>query len=80
VDDVAVGDWDCDGRVTFAFLDRATGGVYRSDDWPARDVVTVPLVTQVDGAIGLEVVPRATGPCDRLTVRRRGRGPATVPR
>jgi hypothetical protein len=78
VDTAVSGDWDCDGHRTFAFLDRASGHVYRSDAWPMGDVVSVPLVAQVDGALGLRAVSRRAGRCDELTVLRRGGG-AVVP-
>jgi hypothetical protein len=76
-DDVVAGDWDCDGRATLAFLDRGTGGVYRSDAWPRERVVTVPLVAQVENATDLRVTHRAQPTCDVLTVDRAG-GPPTV--
>ena len=78
VDDVVTGDWNCDGRATPAFLDRRTGGVYRSDTWPDADVVTVPLVKQVVGATALRVIRGDASACDVLTVRRGGHGAATV--
>jgi hypothetical protein len=77
VDDVVTGDWNCDGRATLAFLDRRTGAIYRSDSWPNADVVTVPLVAQVEGAFELRVTQRDPSECDLLTVRRAGGGPAT---
>ena len=76
-DDVATGDWDCDGRATLAFLDRGTGGVYRFEAWSNENVITVPLVAQVAGATGLRVTHRARPGCDVLTVERAG-GPPMV--
>ena len=77
-DDVASGDWDCDGRATLAFLDRGTGGVYRFDAWSDENVLTVPLVAQVEGATDLHVAHRARPACDVLTVERAGGPPAVV--
>jgi hypothetical protein len=76
-DDIATGDWDCDGRATLAFLDRELGAVYRFDVWPDVAVASVPLVARVDGATELRVERASPDACDVLTVVR-ATGPPEV--
>lgn len=70
-DEVALGDWDCDGRATPAVLRPATGEVFVFPSWATRQqpVVTRSTAT-VPGATAI-IGPDGGGPgaCGRLVVR-----------
>ena len=69
-DDVAVGDWDCDGRATPALLRPRTGEVFVFPSWaePGQDL-TVTAVDRVAG--GRRLVPTdGTAACPELVVER----------
>ena len=82
-DQVAVGDWGCQGRRTLALFRPSTGEVFRFDGWagPGRDLTATP-VTRVQGGLALRaadvdrdgchevVVERATGPAEVIRLRR----------
>lgn len=54
-DQVAVGDWDCDGLTTAGLVRPATGEVFLFDGWTGTDgVVTVEAASVVPGARELE--------------------------
>jgi len=79
-DQVATGDWACDGRRTLAVLRPSSGQVFRFDGWPtAGPDLSAPAVAVVDGAVALRAAPRADHPgCDSLVVDRRDRPPVTI--
>jgi hypothetical protein len=72
-DEVASGDWDCDGTPTVALVRPSTGEVFVFEGWAAhdRDLRVRPAAT-IAGARR----PRAADPdgdgCDELTVDRDG--------
>jgi len=79
-DQVATGDWACDGRRTLAVLRPSTGQVFRFDGWPMTGPdLTAPAVAVVDGAVAVRAAPRPDQPgCDSLVVDRRDRPPVTI--
>ena len=82
-DQVATGDWSCQGARTLALFRPSTGEVFRFDGWaaPGADLQAVP-VGRVQGGLVLRaadvdrdgcheaVVERATGPAEVLRLVR----------
>ena len=82
-DQVAVGDWGCQGSRTLALFRPSTGEVFRFDGWagPGRDL-TAAAVARVQGGLALRaadidrdgchevVVERATGAAEVIRLRR----------
>ena len=72
-DQIATGDWDCDGDPTVALLRPSTGGVYIFTSWAVDGgSVTAAEVTRVDGALALRRVTGRDG-CDVLELNASGR-------
>ena len=67
-DQVAVGDWDCDGIATVAVV-QPTGRVYLFGDWPQQGPLVGTLVAELPPPVELADVAR--GACNELTVRYR---------
>ncbi|MYB24461.1 MAG: protein kinase family protein [Acidimicrobiia bacterium] len=67
-DQVAVGDWDCDGVATVALV-QPTGQVYLFEAWPREEPLVGTLVAQLPPPVELAEVAR--GACNELTVRYR---------
>ncbi|MCY3785349.1 MAG: protein kinase [bacterium] len=65
-DQVAVGDWDCDGIATVALV-RTDGRVYVFDSWPSESSLRGRLVADLPPPVQLADVPR--GRCNELLVR-----------
>ena len=82
-DQVAIGDWGCQGSRTLALFRPSTGEVFRFDGWagPGRDL-TVTAVARVQGGLAVRaadvdrdgchevVVERATGAAEVIRLRR----------
>lgn len=67
-DEVAVGDWDCDGAATPALVRPATGEIFLFDGWAVPDgPVTVRPTDVVAGARRLRP-PRSSDDCDPRVV------------
>lgn len=66
-DQVALGDWDCDGTSTIALLRPSTGEVFVFDSWAisGTDVTVTPTANVRDG---VAVEARAEGRCATLVV------------
>lgn len=61
-DDVAVGDWDCDGTATPAVFRPSTGEVFVFSHWASEDApVTIPATTSVPAGVGLAPAEPAAG-------------------
>ena len=67
-DQVAVGDWDCDGIATVAVV-QPGGRVYLFEDWPQQAPLVGELVAEL--APPVELADVARGACNELTVRYR---------
>ena len=67
-DQVAVGDWDCDGIATVAVV-QPTGRVYLFGHWPQQGPLVGTLVAELPPPVELADVAR--GACNELTVRYR---------
>jgi eukaryotic-like serine/threonine-protein kinase len=66
--DLAVGDWDCDGTATVALLQRGDGAVWTFGSWNPEATVTAEPAGTFAGATALR---RRAGPvCDELLVER----------
>ena len=65
-DQVAVGDWDCDGVATVALV-QSGGQVYVFDSWPRHTPLVGRLVAYLAPPVQLADVPR--GACNELLVR-----------
>ncbi|MDE0652852.1 MAG: protein kinase [bacterium] len=65
-DQVAVGDWNCDGVATVALVQSA-GRVYLFEEWPQESPLVGTLVAELPPPVELADVPR--GACNELTVR-----------
>ena len=65
-DQVAVGDWDCDGIATVA-LAQPGGRVYLFEAWPQEEPLVGMLVAELPPPVELAGVAR--GACNELTVR-----------
>ncbi len=65
-DQVAVGDWDCDGIATVALV-QSGGQVYLFDSWPTDSPLVGRLVADLAPPVQLADVPR--GACNELLVR-----------
>ena len=65
-DQVAVGDWDCDGIATVALV-QPTGRVYLFEAWPQEEPLVGTLVAELPPPVELAEVAR--GACNELTVR-----------
>ena len=65
-DQVAVGDWDCDGVATVALV-QPGGQVYVFDSWPRHTPLVGRLVADLPPPVQLADVPR--GACNELLVR-----------
>ncbi len=65
-DQVAVGDWDCDGIATVALV-QSGGRVYVFDSWPRQSPLVGRLVADLTPPVQLAGVPR--GACNELLVR-----------
>ena len=65
-DQVAVGDWDCDGIATVALV-QPTGRVYLFEAWPQDEPLVGTLVAELPPPVELADVTR--GACNELTVR-----------
>ena len=65
-DQVAVGDWDCDGIATVALV-QPGGRVYVFDSWPEESPLVGRLVADLAPPVELADVPR--GACNELLVR-----------
>ena len=65
-DQVAVGDWDCDGIATVAIV-QPGGRVYLFEDWPQQAPLVGTLVAELPPPVELADVAR--GACNELTVR-----------
>ena len=65
-DQVAVGDWDCDGVATVALV-QSGGQVYVFDSWPRHTPLVGRLVAYLAPPVQLADVPR--GACNELHVR-----------
>jgi len=65
-DQVAVGDWDCDGIATVAVVEPG-GRVYLFDHWPRLAPLVGTLVAELPPPVELADVAR--GACNELTVR-----------
>lgn len=65
-DQVAVGDWDCDGVATVALV-QPGGQVYVFDSWPRHTPLVGRLVADLAPPVQLADVPR--GACNELLVR-----------
>lgn len=65
-DQVAVGDWDCDGIATVALV-QPGGRVYVFDSWPTDSPLVGRLVADLAPPVQLADVPR--GACNELLVR-----------
>ena len=65
-DQVAVGDWDCDGIATVAIV-QPGGRVYLFEDWPQQAPLAGTLVAELPPPVELADVAR--GACNELTVR-----------
>jgi eukaryotic-like serine/threonine-protein kinase len=61
-DQVAVGDWDCDGNLTPAVLRPSTGEVFLFPGWAGDDDLQVPAAGLVPGARELQASPGRCGP------------------
>ena len=82
-DQIAIGDWGCQGSRTLALFRPSTGDVFRFDGWagPGRDL-TATAVARVQGGLALRaadvdrdgchevVVERATGAAEVIRLRR----------
>lgn len=77
--DLALGDWDCDGRTTLVLLRRGRGEVWHFPRWDPDGPVAADPVATVPGARSLTAT--AEPPCARLAVALpHGRSrPVTVP-
>ena len=64
-DQVAVGDWDCDGVATRALV-QPTGRVYLFEEWPREQPLVGTLVAELPPPVELADVAR--GACNELTV------------
>ncbi len=62
-DQLAVGDWDCDGIATLA-LAQSNGRVYLFDSWPTEAPLTGELTAALPPPVLLQDVP--SGACNRL--------------
>ena len=67
-DQVAVGDWDCDGIATVALV-QPTGQVYLFEAWPQHEPLGGTLVAELPPPVELAGITR--GSCTELTVRYR---------
>ena len=65
-DQVAVGDWDCDGIATVAVV-QPGGRIYLFEDWPQQAPLVGELVAEL--APPVELTDVARGACNQLTVR-----------
>ena len=65
-DQLAVGDWDCDGIATVALVEP-TGRVYVFETWPHQAPLVGTLVVELPPPVELAEVAR--GACSELTVR-----------
>ncbi|MCY3805649.1 MAG: protein kinase [bacterium] len=65
-DQVAVGDWDCDGIATVAIV-QPGGRVYLFEGWPQQAPLVGTLVAELPPPVELADVAR--GACNELTVR-----------
>lgn len=76
-DDIALGDWNCDGKATPAAYRRSTGDVFVFTEWAGEDrPLTVEPVVQVDGGVSLATIPISqngteTSSCDAPAVELR---------
>lgn len=61
-DQVAVGDWDCDGRITAAVLRPPTGEVFLFDGWAADEVLEVAATAVIPGGRSLQPSQDTCGP------------------
>ncbi|MCU1497506.1 MAG: serine/threonine protein kinase [Acidimicrobiales bacterium] len=78
-DQVALGDWDCDGLATPGVVRPATGEVFLFPRWPDRgEALTVEPSMVRAGAIGLTTSTAGT-PCSRPSVRLRDGRREAVP-
>lgn len=69
-DDLAFGDWDCDGQATAALLRPRSGEVFVFDQWaePGEELVARRAAT-VPGATAIEAVAEPTTRCHMVEVR-----------
>jgi hypothetical protein len=65
-DQLAVGDWDCDGVATPALLRQATGEVFVFDRWAGDDDVATTATSVVADAAAIEAVAVERGPSNVL--------------
>jgi hypothetical protein len=78
-DQVATGDWACQGTRTLALLHPATGDVFRFDGWaaPGHDV-SVKAAARVEGGQALRTADLDHDGCHELVVERATGGPEIV--
>lgn len=66
-DEMAVGDWNCNGKTTLALLRPSTGEIFVFDEWPAAGKDAKPRTLQTGSpTTGLRAVRKDA--CDVLTV------------
>lgn len=75
-DEVAVGDWDCDGQATVALARPTTGEVFVFPGWAADGALEVAPTVVVPGAVELRA---PAGPCGPPEVVRQDGTVVTVP-
>lgn len=68
-DELAVGDWDCDGTATLALVRAGTGEVWLFARWPQDEPLTATLAAALAPPIETTVVTSPAEGCDALVVR-----------
>ncbi|MEQ8716947.1 MAG: hypothetical protein RIE08_04985 [Acidimicrobiales bacterium] len=68
-DDLAVGDWDCDGTATLDLVRGGTGEVWMFARWPRDEPLTATLEAEVSPPLETTVVTSPADGCESLVVR-----------
>jgi hypothetical protein len=68
-DELAVGDWDCDGTATLALVRAVAGEVWVFARWPEGEPLTATLAAEIPPPLETTVVTSPADGCESLVVR-----------